>query len=81
MCIIIYICNDCVQCYVIKWVMENWGFDFEMINVDCVFEVVEVLCVQGFCQLLVVIVGDFSWFGFCLDMINCLYLVLYAVSV
>lgn len=79
--IIIYIRNDCVQCYVIKRAMENRGFDFEMINVDRVFEAVEALRVQGFRQLSVVIVGDFSWFGFRSDMINRLYLALYAVSV
>ena len=70
MSIIIYTCNNCVQCHATKRAMESRGFDFEMVNVDLQPELADTLREQGFRQLPVVVAGETRWSGFRPDMIN-----------
>ncbi|SAD92435.1 glutaredoxin-like protein NrdH [Enterobacter kobei] len=70
MSIIIYTCNNCVQCHATKRAMESRGMVFEMVNIDQQPEAAETLRAQGFRQLPVVIAGETRWSGFRPDMIN-----------
>lgn len=73
MSIMVYFKFVCVQCIVIICVLDVCGLVYDIIDLIEDDVVMQLVILLGYCQVLVVVVGDVYWVGFCFDMIGCLF--------